>query len=149
MALTQSAFVLGSVYLKSSLAHVDSSKGEEFSPVVFAFGREVIAGPLLYAIAWISTRVAAPAREDAWKVASLGCCLFCSQLFYIIGIELSGVVAATCMQPAIPVFTVLLGVILQMEMASVRKLSGIALAVLGAMCMVGNLFLPKMRNTAK
>ena len=31
-----------------------------------------------------------------------------SQLFYILGIDMSGVVVATCMQPAIPVFTAML-----------------------------------------
>lgn len=35
----------------------------------------------------------------------MGICMYFSQLFYIIGIELSGVVVATCIQPAIPVFT--------------------------------------------
>ena len=62
--------------------------------------------------------------------------MFLSQLFYIIGIELSGVVVATCMQPAIPVFTVLLGVLLKMETASVQKVVGIIMAVSGAVCMV-------------
>jgi len=31
-----------------------------------------------------------------------------AQLFYILGIDMSGVVVATCMQPAIPVFTAML-----------------------------------------
>lgn len=39
-----------------------------------------------------------PKRNDLMKLAGLGVCLFLSQLFYITGIELSGVVVATCMQ---------------------------------------------------
>ncbi len=136
VAITQTAFVVGSVYLKGSLSLVDASKGEKFSPLVYAFLREVTAGPLLYIIAWLSTRVAYPARQDIWRVVGLGACMFFSQLFYIIGIELSGVTVATCFQPAIPVFTVLLGILLQMETASPQKLVGVILAVSGAICMV-------------
>jgi len=136
VAIIQTAFVVGSVYLKGSLSLVDASKGEKFSPLVYAFFREVTAGPLLYAIAWISTGVAYPARQDIWRVFALGACMFLSQLFYIVGIELSGVTVATCFQPAIPVFTVLLGILLQMETASPQKLVGVILAVSGAVCMV-------------
>lgn len=136
MAIAQTAFVVGSVYLKGSLSLVDTAKGERFSPLVYAFSREVTAGPLLYAIAWLSTGVAFPAWVDVWRVVGLGACMFFSQLFYIIGIELSGVVVATCMQPAIPVFTVLLGVILQMETASPKKVIGVLMAVIGAVTMV-------------
>lgn len=39
-----------------------------------------------------------PKRPDLMRIAGLGVCLFLSQLFYITGIELSGVVVATCMQ---------------------------------------------------
>lgn len=69
-------------------------------------------------------------------VLLLGACLFASQLLYMLGIELSGVVVATCIQPAIPVLTALLGVGLGLEGASPRKLAGIALSVLGAVAMV-------------
>lgn len=136
MAFTQAAFVVGSVFLKGSLQLVDAAEGERFHPVVFAFAREASAGPILFAIAWTATGVAAPARQDAGRLVALGACLFASQLFYIIGIELSGVAAASCMQPAIPVFTALMGIGLGMEAASPQKLAGIALAATGAVCMV-------------
>ena len=136
LALTQTAFVLGSVYLKASLESVNVKKDGNFSPIVFAFAREVSAGPMLYALSFYTTGTAKPAKPDTWRVVGLGCCLFCSQLFYILGIELSGVVVATCIQPTIPVFTVLLGIMLQMESAHFRKLAGIGLAVIGAVSMV-------------
>lgn len=44
-----------------------------------------------------------PKRADAWRVGVMGAAMFLSQLLYILGIELSGVAVATCMQPAIPV----------------------------------------------
>lgn len=44
-----------------------------------------------------------PKQADLWRVALMGGAMFLSQLLYILGIELSGVAIATCMQPAIPV----------------------------------------------
>jgi drug/metabolite transporter (DMT)-like permease len=136
VALTQASFVIGSIYLKGSLRWVDASRGEIFSPIVYAFFREISAGPLLFAIAWLLHGNTRPTQSDFYRVIALGFSMFASQLFYIKGIQLSGVVVATCMQPTIPVFTVLLGVLLGMEGLSPRKLAGIGLAVLGAVSMV-------------
>lgn len=58
------------------------------------------------------------------------------QLFYILGIDMSGVMLATCMQPSIPVITALLGVLLGLEAGSLQKFAGILLAVMGSICMV-------------
>ena len=66
----------------------------------------------------------------------LGLCLYFNQLFYIIGIDMSGVVVATCMQPTIPVFTAMIGVMLNLEAGSMQKFAGIGLAVGGSICMV-------------
>lgn len=52
MAVTQALFVIGSVYLKGSMQNVDSLHGEEFHPIVYAFLREISAGPLLFLGAW-------------------------------------------------------------------------------------------------
>jgi len=76
-----------------------------------------------------------PARRDLARVAGLGLCLYFNQLFYIIGIDLSGVVVATCMQPTIPVFTAAIAVALHLEAGSAQKLAGIGLAVGGSICM--------------
>ena len=81
----------------------------------------------------------APLRHDCPRVLLLGCCLFFNQLFFILGIALSGVVVATCMQPAIPVFTAVLALMLGTEAGSLRKFMGIAMAVGGSVCMVRGL----------
>lgn len=52
MAATQAMFVVGSVYLKGSMQRVDSESGETFHPIVYAFFREIVAGPLLFLAAW-------------------------------------------------------------------------------------------------
>ena len=69
-------------------------------------------------------------------MAGLGLCLWLNQLLYILGIDMSGVVVATCMQPIIPVFTAMLAVALKLEAGSVQKFAGIGIAVGGSVCMV-------------
>ena len=54
LTATQVAFVVGSVYLKGRIQSVDTEAGEEFHPIVYAFLREVVAGPLLMLVAWAS-----------------------------------------------------------------------------------------------
>lgn len=70
------------------------------------------------------------------NLVGLGILLYCNQLFYILGVSLSGVVMATCIQPGIPVFTVAIAVLLKQEVASYQKISGILLACFGAVFMV-------------
>ena len=53
IAATQASFVVGSVFLKSSLKFVDEDKGEAFSPIVYALAREAAAGPILLLLSWI------------------------------------------------------------------------------------------------
>jgi EamA-like transporter family len=76
-----------------------------------------------------------PKPQDLPRLAGLGLCLFLNQLFYILGIDWSGVVVATCMQPTIPVFTAMLGVASGLETGSVQKFAGILLAVAGSVMM--------------
>ena len=77
-----------------------------------------------------------PRREHLAAIGGLGVCLYFNQLCYIVGIDLSGVLVATCMQPAIPVFTAMLAVLLRFETGSWQKAGGIAAAVTGSICMV-------------
>ena len=90
-----------------------------------------------------------PKRSDLLHVAALGVCLFFNQLMYILGISLSGVLVATCMQPTIPVFTAMLAVCLRLESGSVQKFFGIGLAVLGSMSMVSASSAPSRHNTTQ
>ncbi|DBB00703.1 TPA: hypothetical protein ACH3X3_002373 [Trebouxia sp. C0006] len=135
LAITQISFCCGSVYLKRALRAVDSTKGQNFHPIIYAFTREVIAAPIMCSMAWASSRVL-PKRSDLLHVSALGVCLFFNQLMYIIGISLSGVLVATCMQPTIPVFTAMIAVCLRLEAGSIQKVLGIGLAVAGSVSMV-------------
>lgn len=132
VAAVQVSFVIGSVYLKASFKRV---QGLHFHPTIFAFTREAIAGPILCTIAYACTREL-PKRQDMTGMFGLGVCLFLNQLFYILGIDMAGVMIATCIQPSIPVITVCLSVILGLEAGSAAKILGIITAVTGSMCMV-------------
>ena len=69
LAVTQTAFCVGSVYLKSSLRQVDSSDGHVFHPIIYAFLREATAGPIMCAMAWFSS--------GAGSVAEVACVSGC------------------------------------------------------------------------
>lgn len=139
LALTQTAFVLGAVYFKYSVNHEDQV--HQINPVVFAFIREAIAGTVLCCLAYLSTR-SIPKKEDLSSLAFVGILMYFNQLFYILGVELSGVVVATCIQPAIPVFTAALAISLGKEEPSISKTIGILLASAGSICMVRKSDLP-------
>ncbi len=62
LACIQCVFVVGSVYLKSSVRLLDETKGEDFSPIVFAFVREASAGPLLF-MAAVASRGELPLQK--------------------------------------------------------------------------------------
>ena len=77
-----------------------------------------------------------PKRQDLPKFLGLGLCLWLNQLLYILGIDMSGVVVATCMQPVVPVFTAMIAVALKLEAGSLQKFAGIGIAVGGSLAMV-------------
>ena len=124
------------MYFKYSVNHED--RVHKTNPIVFAFIRETTAGTVMCVLAYVTTRVL-PRKADLLNLAFLGLLLYCNQLFYIMGVELSGVVVATCMQPAIPVFTAALAMTLGREQPSLTKTIGILFASAGAICMVDRL----------
>jgi len=106
-------------------------------PVVFAFYREVISGPLLLAIAAIVER-RKPARQDYLRFVLLGTVLYGNQFCFIMGLKLTNSATQTAiMQQCIPVFTTALTCILRMEKLSPAKAAGIVFAVAGAIVMIG------------
>lgn len=55
LAAMQFAFCLGTVYLKSSLQLLYTKDRSHFHPIIYAFLREAVAGPIMCAIAYIQT----------------------------------------------------------------------------------------------
>uniref|UniRef100_A0A7S1SPQ5 EamA domain-containing protein n=1 Tax=Tetraselmis chuii TaxID=63592 RepID=A0A7S1SPQ5_9CHLO len=133
LVFTQVALSFGAAYLRISLQATE----QPLEPVIFAMCREMLASPPLLAFSWYHTGVVVPPVSEAAGFMLLGFCLFLNQLFFLMGLQLSGVVVATCMQPSVPVFTVGMAVLVfRTEVGSMRKLSGIFMAVVGAVLMV-------------
>lgn len=141
------------MYLKRCLQVVDATNAGAFHPIIYAFIREAVAGPILWLLAYMVTGLPLrlcdpppapptntgkllPAKADYLQVALLGSFLYLNQLFFILGIALSGVVVATCIQPVIPVLTAAIAVSMGMESGSMQKFVGIGLAVAGSVAMV-------------
>jgi len=116
---------------------------EHMKPIIFAFLREIIAGPLLLIIAAIVERVR-PERADWWRFVVLGIVLYANQFCYIMGLKLTNSATVTAiMQQLIPVVTAAMAILLRIETLSIHrafgvlKIFGIAFAVGGAAVMVG------------
>eukprot|EP01120_Amphizonella_sp_Union-15-10_P015276 TRINITY_DN7829_c0_g1_i1.p1 TRINITY_DN7829_c0_g1~~TRINITY_DN7829_c0_g1_i1.p1 ORF type:complete len:317 (+),score=27.61 TRINITY_DN7829_c0_g1_i1:50-1000(+) len=126
---SQTAFGIYSVVGKLGIQYMD--------PIIFSLLRESIAGPLLIVMAVLIEGVK-PRWQDAGWFFILGATgVWGNQLFFILGLNLSGSVVASIMQPAIPVFTTALALIFRLEKPTVLKIIGIAFATAGAVVMVG------------
>lgn len=118
LTVVQVANVGGSVYLKAAMAN-----GHAPHSIVFALYRELLAGSMLLIAATVLHQTALR-RADALAVAALGACLFGNQVAYILGLQLAGVTLAACMQPSIPVFTVVISMAVGQEASSLARLAG-------------------------
>lgn len=127
--LTQLFFGGGSVVGKFGV------KGS--NPVLFALVREGVAGPLLCLAAYFLEGDALSWRNWAHVRLVLACgfCLFANQLAFIVGLKISNAITASAWQPSQPVFTAGLAILLGWEVATWRKLAGIACASGGAVFM--------------
>jgi drug/metabolite transporter (DMT)-like permease len=130
LVLAQIAFGAYHVVGKEALQYIDA--------VVFAFYREIIAGPALVIIAIIIERVKPNVREDWWRFLFLGLTgVYLNQLLFILGLELTSATQAAIMQPCIPVFTTAFTLILRTEKFAVLKVLGILCSAGGAVVLVG------------
>ena len=69
LAVTQLLFCIGSVYLKSSLLSLSTLGAREFHPIVYAFVREAVAGPVMCMIAYAQSGVLSSSRRLAMSEA--------------------------------------------------------------------------------
>lgn len=130
LVLAQVAFGAYHVIGKEALKYIDA--------VVFAFYREIIAGPILLIIAIIVERAKPNIKEDWWRFLLLGSTgVFANQLLFILGLQYTSSTQAAIMQPCIPVFTTAFTLILRLEKFSVLKVIGILFSAAGAVVMVG------------
>ncbi|MCP4901315.1 MAG: DMT family transporter [bacterium] len=113
---------------KVVLAHLD--------PLALAGFRVLAATPILMAIAWSVDRVI-PNRRDLLRLALLGFLgVAANQLLFIQGLHFTTATNAALLLPAIPVFAAAVAIFLRIERASLRRIAGIVLSVVGALVML-------------
>jgi len=130
LVFAQVAFGAYHVIGKEALHYIDA--------IIFAFYREIIAGPCLVLIALVVEKAKPDIAKDWWRFLLLGTTgVYLNQLLFIEGLALTSATQAAIMQPCIPVFTTALTLILRLEKFSVLKVIGILFAAGGAVVMVG------------
>uniref|UniRef100_A0A0G4HCT3 EamA domain-containing protein n=1 Tax=Chromera velia CCMP2878 TaxID=1169474 RepID=A0A0G4HCT3_9ALVE len=111
---------------------------EKFNPVLFAFLREVFAGPILAVIAWFAYRRGPgllPLR--IWgRLAFLGFCLFVTQFFFLVGLKFADSNSASAWQPSQPIISMVIAYFVGLEGLGWRKVLGILCAFSGALFLV-------------
>ncbi|KAJ9465903.1 WAT1-related protein [Diplonema papillatum] len=105
------------------------------NPVLFAFIREGVAGPLLCVIAFLQHRER-PQVQHMPRLLLAGFGLYLNQFCYIVGLKLTDPTTASVWQPSQPIMTCGLALLLGYERATWRKLLGIFCAFVGAALMV-------------
>jgi drug/metabolite transporter (DMT)-like permease len=106
-------------------------------PLALAGIRALAAMPLLLVLAWRVERVL-PRRRDLPALAGLGLLgVTANQLLYILGLRLTSASSASILMPSVPVFAIAIGAALGIERFDRRRLAGVALAVAGALVMLG------------
>jgi len=127
------------------------SPAVSITPLVFCAYRDVLAWPLLLTACtwtlprWSSSSSAAlskpyvpslllPADKREWPQLALQALLgvFCNQLFFLYGVQLTDATTAAIVNLSLPIFTASLAVCMGVEVPRWRTAAGIALAVAGA-----------------
>lgn len=110
---------------------------DELTPLALAGIRVGIATPILLLLAWYSDRCL-PKRGDLPMLALLGLLgVFLNQVLFIVGLQFTTATNAAILMPSIPVFAVAVAALLRIEAIGWRRLLGIALAVTGALVVLG------------
>lgn len=105
-------------------------------PLALAGLRVLFAAPLLMFLALRKDRIIPPLREMG-MLAVLGFTgVFVNQLLFIVGLSHTTAINASILMPSIPVFAVAVAVIARVERASLRRILGIGVSVIGALVML-------------
>eukprot|EP00659_Diplonema_papillatum_P017633 gene17633-27137_t len=127
LAVSNVAFGGGSVVGKLGVSGTN--------PVLFAFIRESVAGPILLAIA-LALHPERPKAQDMGRIMACGLCVYANQFCFIVGLKLTDPTTGAVWQPSQPVYTAFLAIMMGYEMLEWRKCLGILSAVAGAAFMV-------------
>jgi len=128
LLFVQVGFGVFHVFAKYAIASVP--------PLAVAAMRVTVSAPLLLLLARACDKTW-PSRNDHFHLALLGFLgVFSNQVLFISGLKHTTASNAAILMPSIPVFAAALAVIMGIERPSARRLSGVALSVLGALVML-------------
>ncbi len=109
----------------------------ELTPLQLAGLRVALATPVLLLLAWRRDRCL-PRPSDLPTLAGLGMLgVFLNQVLFIIGLQYTTATNAAILMASIPVFAVAVAAAMRIEPMGRRRLAGIALAVAGALVVLG------------
>ncbi|KAF2074163.1 hypothetical protein CYY_004534 [Polysphondylium violaceum] len=126
---------------------------KNMEPFVFLMLRLLMATPLLWALAFATSRAEMfilPTKRQWILLAVSG--LFSvtvNQSLFLVGLGLSTASMAAITQPAIPIFSTIFGVFLGYEKKTLLKFIGIGVAVVGAILMIDFTHLVSDSSTSK
>lgn len=118
-------------------------------PIWFALIREVVATPILCALAYFielrpilkrgsSEAKLLPKWSDFSSFLILGLTgIYGNQLCFIFGLWTSPSITAAVIQPLAPIWTIIFALVLGIEVITINKIVGIAIAVLGSLVTLG------------
>jgi drug/metabolite transporter (DMT)-like permease len=105
-------------------------------PLALAGFRVLVVAPSLLAISLLRDRRTPPAKELP-RLALLGLLGVCiNQVLFVVGLSHTTAVNTAILMPSIPVFTLSVAAALRLERLSVRGVTGVLLAVAGALIML-------------
>eukprot|EP00933_Yihiella_yeosuensis_P017538 TRINITY_DN14621_c0_g1_i1.p1 TRINITY_DN14621_c0_g1~~TRINITY_DN14621_c0_g1_i1.p1 ORF type:complete len:415 (+),score=46.82 TRINITY_DN14621_c0_g1_i1:114-1358(+) len=170
MALLLTQFCWGSAAVTNKLG----LSGAGVLPLLFAFLRECIAAPVLFALLWYSKRRDGTRRgnegllregnhdSQAYRLTRNsqlllrfmpGFFIFLDQLCSLTGVMLADPVSAAAWQPSQVVFTMMISIVLGMEAASIGKILGAVFTIGGSLVLVffdkGEVHVPNQSNTSQ
>jgi drug/metabolite transporter (DMT)-like permease len=109
----------------------------QMEPLALAGIRVAVATPILMLLAWHRDRCL-PRRSDLPILALLGLLgVAFNQILFIVGLQYTTATNAAILMVSIPVFAVAVAALLRIEAAGWRRAVGIALAVSGALVLLG------------
>ncbi|MEO1334685.1 MAG: DMT family transporter, partial [Myxococcota bacterium] len=108
---------------------------DEVSPPALIGFRTLVGGPLLFLL--LSSHQRWPSRRDLLTLAALSMLgIVGNQLMYAEGLKRAGPINAVILVVIVPASTLLIGVLLGRERASVRRIAGIILTMWGVLVLV-------------
>ena len=91
----------------------------------------------------------APLQKHFWHFLAAGFCFFLNQALFIVGVDISGVVVASCIQPSQPIVTLAIAVLVGQERLDTNKCVGLGFAVFGAVWVVAGDMLMTGKSAAE